>query len=671
MIFELIGPAGCGKTSVARLVYRALDESGLDHVGFSELQRADRSFGEKRITRQNFFGKTWTLLPLIVRHPTVVAATLLLAGLHGGPYKRRFRQANRALAHIQMVKRITRNGGERILVLHEGLLQMLWSTTVESEALRGRPLVRYLLRRYQRILHPRGILFRIDDRRAQERVFQRAEGNRFSAKSNERRRAEFPKWLAYHRQLVDLAPAGLIHATVDASQPLEALARDVTDAVLRCLPPGSRRLGPVHAAQPPRSRLLAVPRPEQAFRTAWTEGEVEDLLAREDFSYQRIQLPYGFATGGDDRSATAAAILPEDMTGKSVLDVGSKYGFFCFEALKRGAVRAVGVDLDPESLRKSRLLADCLGADASFERLDIESDPIDETFDYVLCLNVLHHLKNPIAALDKLIAVTRERLILEVASLGRHDRRKLGLSAVGRFLLNREPIVYVSRGSALGKRSTQNFFLTAPAIENLLTTQRGSFARVETRTTTHKDRFITIAEKRHIRRLLVVAGPTACGKSTLIEQLQKHEAPELAKRLGIEDGSRWAVLAADHLHLPGEARMESAFFHYDLLRPCLTGGKLHSRDAALEILDVAEEVAFLTIWCPPAVLLPRLARRALAPSSAPLEDCRDPARLRFHYRRWFDYTSARPGEHVVVAPAEGLELRTVEEWDEKTRHLEG
>jgi hypothetical protein len=232
MLVELIGPAGCGKTTVARELDARLAALGVDRVGMDELAAIDRRIGEKRITRYNFPGKTWMLLPLALRHPTVVAGVFALALLHGPPRKRRIRQANRALAHFRMLKRLRRRTRGRVLVVHEGLLQMLWSTTVESEALRGRWIVRHVLRRYQRVLAPHGILFRIDDATAQERVFQRTHGNRFSASSSAERRRDFPRWLAYHRELVALAPPGLVRDVVDASEPLDALVRRVGEAIL-------------------------------------------------------------------------------------------------------------------------------------------------------------------------------------------------------------------------------------------------------------------------------------------------------------------------------------------------------------------------------------------------------------------------------------------------------
>lgn len=255
VLIELIGPAGCGKTTVAELVDRALAERGVPHVGLAELEAADRRFGEKRITQYNFPGKTWMILPLALRHPTVVIDVFALAYLHGQPRKRRIRQANRVLAGFRMLKRLRRRHRGQVLVVHEGVVQMLWSMLVESEELRGRWLIRHFLRRYHRVLGPAGIRFVIDDATVQERVFQRTRGKRFSASSSEQRRQEFPRWLDYHRELIALAPPGLIHATVDASGPPEAIARQVTELILARV-----------AAQPQRARA------EQAAAGARREG---------------------------------------------------------------------------------------------------------------------------------------------------------------------------------------------------------------------------------------------------------------------------------------------------------------------------------------------------------------------------------------------------------------
>jgi 2-polyprenyl-3-methyl-5-hydroxy-6-metoxy-1,4-benzoquinol methylase len=234
--------------------------------------------------------------------------------------------------------------------------------------------------------------------------------------------------------------------------------------------------------------------PRTATASRWTREQVAAMLAADDFSYQRIELPHGFATGGrHDRSSTARRIFPDDLRGKSILDVGCRLGYFCFEALQRGAERVLGIDVDPEHVRKARLLADCLGFDARFEARDVEREPVSEKFDYVLCLNVLHHLANPIGALGQLAEITRERLVLEVAALRRSDRAKAGLSPIYGRLLERLPVIVVSPPTS--DLDAQKFFVSPTAVENLLRHPRHGFTRVWRERSRHKGRFIAIAEK--------------------------------------------------------------------------------------------------------------------------------------------------------------------------------
>ena len=65
------------------------------------------------------------------------------------------------------------------------------------------------------------------------------------------------------------------------------------------------------------------------------EKQIAELLRDEEFHYQSIILPGGVRTSGNDRSNTLDKILPADMTGKTVLDIGCRYGFFSFEAARR------------------------------------------------------------------------------------------------------------------------------------------------------------------------------------------------------------------------------------------------------------------------------------------------------------------------------------------------
>ena len=402
------------------------------------------------------------------------------------------------------------------------------------------------------------------------------------------------------------------------------------------------------------------------------------FLAEEDLRYQRIALPYGLHTGGTDRSATCRDIFPDDMTGKTVLDLGSKYGYFCFEALKRGAQRAVGLDVDPESIRKARMIANFLGSSAEFRFADMEKDPIEEKFDYVLALNVLHHLKDPIATLDKVISITRERLILEVATIGRHDRRRLRLSRIHSFFLNSLPVFYVAQNGTTSGHSGQKFFITAPALRNLLASHRNMFARIEIRPSMHKSRFIAAGHKRRIGKLVVVAGPTSAGKTTLIRKLLSGELLQLQERLGLKDLTGVCTVNAGELMSLHEPQIATLIFHYDFLRPYLRTARTYDRDEALDILDCADEVTFVTIWTRPEVLRGQFEEGEIQAKTRRgkyqgakrhlmiREDYKDPAKVLQFYRNWFRFCQEKSSCRLVVSLSEGLQVCTPEEWEQCT-----
>jgi SAM-dependent methyltransferase len=241
--------------------------------------------------------------------------------------------------------------------------------------------------------------------------------------------------------------------------------------------------------------------------STWTRERVEALAQDERFEYQRIALPYGLATRGKDRSQTALRLLPDDLTGKSFLDVGCHHGYYCFEALARGASRVVGLDLSPGAVRAARQLADCRGQDVRFDRLDVAAERIDETFDYVLCLNVLHHTTDPIAALDNLMAAARETLALEIVGFGRRHRRRCGLSLLEALSIRRSPVIYIAKDLQHPTRRLPKSLITRAAYFRMLRERPNGFDRVEERRSARRDRHILIAQRSVPRAPLSAATP--------------------------------------------------------------------------------------------------------------------------------------------------------------------
>lgn len=114
------------------------------------------------------------------------------------------------------------------------------------------------------------------------------------------------------------------------------------------------------------------------------------------------------------RNKWARYQLPDDMTGKSFLDVGCWEGINCAEAMERGARKVVGVDLCTS--RKLRRNVEKFGFE--FVQMDVLSEKwleLDD-FDVVLCSGVLYHVENVISLLFRLRKVTRELLVLETAT---------------------------------------------------------------------------------------------------------------------------------------------------------------------------------------------------------------------------------------------------------------
>jgi tRNA (mo5U34)-methyltransferase len=98
-----------------------------------------------------------------------------------------------------------------------------------------------------------------------------------------------------------------------------------------------------------------------------------------------------------------AHVLPDDLSGWSVLDIGCNAGFFSFEMWRRGAASVVGIDSDPRYLAQARYAAQVLNAPVEFVQASVfDVGTFGRRFDLVLFTGVLYHLRHPLLALDLL-----------------------------------------------------------------------------------------------------------------------------------------------------------------------------------------------------------------------------------------------------------------------------
>ena len=113
-------------------------------------------------------------------------------------------------------------------------------------------------------------------------------------------------------------------------------------------------------------------------------------------------------------------VLPWDLRGRTVLDVGCNAGFFAIKMKERGADRVVGVDSDARYLAQAKLAAEISGVDIDFRHLTVyEVAALRERFDIVLFMGVLYHLRHPLLALDLLHEhVVRDQLLFQTMVRG-------------------------------------------------------------------------------------------------------------------------------------------------------------------------------------------------------------------------------------------------------------
>ena len=152
--------------------------------------------------------------------------------------------------------------------------------------------------------------------------------------------------------------------------------------------------------------------------------------------HQRFPLSRNvYAPGGNDVEwLLEVSELPVDLSGLSVLDVGTTNGGAAFEAERRGAGRVVAVDIFGPDWFGFAAIKNLLASRVEYIKTSAYelTSSIDEQFDIVLFWGVLYHLRHPLLALDNLRAVTRGRCYLETA-VADHEAPELAGKPVVRF----------------------------------------------------------------------------------------------------------------------------------------------------------------------------------------------------------------------------------------------
>lgn len=132
--------------------------------------------------------------------------------------------------------------------------------------------------------------------------------------------------------------------------------------------------------------------------------------------YHRIEIKPGIITPGtnDSKEALKRLNIPEDCSGLRVLDLGARDGFFSFEFEQRGA-DVTAIDYFPPDKSGFNVAAELLNSKVTFIQDNIYAVSKEKygTFDIVLFLGILYHMRDPLMALDTIREVCSNLLYLE------------------------------------------------------------------------------------------------------------------------------------------------------------------------------------------------------------------------------------------------------------------
>jgi hypothetical protein len=145
---------------------------------------------------------------------------------------------------------------------------------------------------------------------------------------------------------------------------------------------------------------------------------------------------------------------------------------------------------------------------------------------------------------------------------------------------------------------------------------------------------------RTIRSLTVVAGPTAVGKTRLLQLLAADD--QLRERLRMPKGAP-TITAGQFLRSNPVGSIDHLIVHYDILRPHNKRFGSHAADPGTSFLRHAEAIAFFTLRTAPDLLASQLDRR-IALHKHPPKKLRklqplyeDDRFLADWYERWFRF----------------------------------
>jgi tRNA (mo5U34)-methyltransferase len=312
--------------------------------------------------------------------------------------------------------------------------------------------------------------------------------------------------------------------------------------------------------------------------------ELSERIRKISYWYHRIELPGDIVTPGWSPISPERYCIPDDLTGKRILDIGAWDGYWTWEALKRGAKEVIAIDNfsddcnKPEAKNRSNkwegfdLCREAFGftqmktirASLGYYenekgqkvcRIEMDVYKLNDfsykhwgQFDIVFFFGVIYHLKHPLLALEKISSVCRGSLYVETASLDEFSPYR---GVIGRGFNENERVMEFYPGSEYGDNASNWWVPTLECLGAMM--ESVGFKNVECWPLTENP-----------KTLIECRGFASGTKDTENEpalhpkEIETQSVPVVMKvaavmsvpRLGFQDNMTCAVAALQPLHIP-------------------------------------------------------------------------------------------------------------------------
>ena len=150
-------------------------------------------------------------------------------------------------------------------------------------------------------------------------------------------------------------------------------------------------------------------------RSDISEEEILDKIAGRDW-HHTIPITDQISTEGFvhlENQMLKIDYLPNDLSNKTVLEIGPKHGFYSIEAMNRNAESVTAIDIEPERAEVYDILNRIFDINVELVVGDVMDCEFSDTFDVVICFGVLHYIEDQLEFLDKVTCLTDETLCIE------------------------------------------------------------------------------------------------------------------------------------------------------------------------------------------------------------------------------------------------------------------